>query len=154
MRGTPATATATGVLWVLCVGMSHAQDIDRFANAGTSEAAARSFLASLQKAVAQDDRQAVAALFSCPCTVWDGRRSLKLKRASEVPAHYDALFTPELKKTIAAAGPSDLFSNWQGVMLGDGRVWLSPATATGQLFLTAINPPASVSASASPNARP
>ncbi|MFZ3121564.1 MAG: hypothetical protein WA159_24970 [Variovorax sp.] len=145
-----ARAIAAALLGTLCVCTSHAQSPDRFANAGTSEAAAHHFLESLQEAVARDDRQAVAALFSCPCTVWDGRRSVKLKRASDVPSHYDALFTPELKKMIAAARPADLFSNWQGVMLGDGRMWLSPAPATGQLFLTTINAPAPTSPAARP----
>lgn len=126
----------------LCACTSFAQTQDRFANSGTSEAAVRRSLESLQEAVARDDRQAVAELLSCPCKVWDGRRNVRLRRASDVLSRYDAVFSPELKKTIAAARLEDLFSNWQGVMLGDGRVWFSATAPNGPLRLTTINAPA------------
>lgn len=127
----------------LALGMAAAcaQPVDRFANAGTSEAAVGRFLAVFQKAVAQDDRSAVTRLFACPCVVWDGRRRLKLNKASQLLPRYDAVFDADLKTAIAAARTEDLFSNGQGVMLGDGRVWFSAVGQEAKLAVITINAP-------------
>jgi len=118
-----------------------AQQADPFAPAGTDAVAVRRFLGELQRAVAADDRAAVLALFACPCTVWDGRRQRHVRDASQIRPFYDSVFDAALKQQIAAARPEDLFANWQGVMLGDGRLWFTATGSGSRLGISTVNAP-------------
>ncbi|MGN6827638.1 hypothetical protein [Paucibacter sp. M5-1] len=129
------------MLLALLPSWGWAQSNEAFAVAGTSEPEVRQLLSALQGAVQRDERPAVAALFACPCRVWDGKKVLRLKKAEELLPHYEAVFGPELKKTIAEARVDGLFSNWQGVMLGDGRVWFTAAGKPPKLAISTINAP-------------
>ena len=37
--------------------------------------------------------------------------------------YYDDIFTKSFLETIAKGTPHHMFSNWQGIMMGDGEVW-------------------------------
>lgn len=119
-----------------------AQPADPFAAAGTDAPAVERFLGELQRAVAADDRAAVLALFACPCTVWDGQRRRHVHEAGQIRPFYDAVFDAGLKQQIAAARVGDLFANWQGVMLGDGRLWFTASGSDGRLGISTVNAPA------------
>lgn len=110
-----------------------------FDSAGTSAKAVTAFLAALQKAVAADDRDAVAGLFSYPARVPLKGRSGKVKNKAELTAAYADIFDPGLKKLIADARLDQVFANSQGVMIGNGRLWFSPVGAKGQLAIITIN---------------
>lgn len=81
-------------------------------------------LTTLRQAVSGDDREGVAALVRFPikATV-DGRlRSVKNKAAFLV--QYDAIMTEAVRAAILKPEHGQLFVNSQGVMLGDGQIWL------------------------------
>jgi len=137
----------TAVFWLIVAMLlpraAHvaAQPVDRFAPAGTDAPAVERFLGELQRAVAADERAAVLALFACPCTVWDGQRLRRVRDAVQIRPFYDSVFDAGLKQQIAAARAEDLFANWQGVMLGDGRLWFGATGPGGRLGINAVNAP-------------
>ena len=110
-----------------------------FSSAGTTAADVAEFLEKLQRAVPTDDRTAVAALVGFPWRAWTGKASVSIRDRKQFPALYPAIFTPALKKTIAAARIETSWSNWRGVMFENGRFWLS--VRDDKLQLSTINPP-------------
>ncbi len=113
-----------------------------FSTAGTTEAAAARFLASLQDAVRADDRAKLASMFRYPARVWDGRRTIVVHSRDELLARAASVFDAGLRRSILAARPDDLWANWQGVMFDSGRVWFG-AAGNGPLRIITINAPAS-----------
>src|SRR3954466_4534942 len=62
---------------------------------------AEALLAELQRAIARDDRQAVAALIRYPITVATMGVRIPIRDAAALVQSYEAVFTPELKAAIA-----------------------------------------------------
>lgn len=109
-----------------------------FSSAGTTSESVSSFLARLQKAVASDDRAAVAKLVGFPLRAWNGKATVAIRNRREFLALYPKIFTASLKQTIAAAKVEQAFANWQGVMFDSGRFWIRPDDA-GTLEIVTIN---------------
>jgi len=112
-----------------------------FSVAGSSEEVARAFLVALQKAVASDDRRKVASMIRYPIVAWARDRSVLFKTPASLVASYELIFTAALKKTIAEARTECLFTNWKGVMIHDGEIWMG-ARSKGDLQIITINRPA------------
>lgn len=83
----------------------------------------------LQAAVAAHDRAAVAALVRYPIEVGRGRTRATVAAPAEFVARYDRIITPAIAAVIAQQQWDTLFVNAQGVMLGDGQVWLAATCA-------------------------
>lgn len=98
----------------------------------SSEAAAASFLTSLQRAISRADNATVADLVEFPLRASLGGKSVRLRR-SELLANFDEVFNQKVTAAIVAArfrSATDyrcVFWNDQGIMLGDGEVWLNEA---------------------------
>jgi hypothetical protein len=98
-----------------------------YANAGISDPAHVSqFVARLKHAVAADDRAGVVAMVNYPLTVNSlGGRSMAYRNAAALSADYPRVFTPKVKAAVAAAKADDLFARDQGVMIGNGEIWMN-----------------------------
>ena len=84
---------------------------------------ASEFLATLQRAVAANDRHAVAMLAHYPLRV-NGVKGLKEAASPrDFERRYSAILTPHVRAAIMEQQGACLFANWQGVMIGDGEVW-------------------------------
>jgi hypothetical protein len=83
------------------------------------------FFAALQKAINADDKAAVAAMVNYPFVVYSKGGSQQIKDAKHFLANYDRLITPKVKAAVAKQTYATLFTNWQGVMIGDGEIWFS-----------------------------
>lgn len=79
----------------------------------------------LRQAVAAHDGAAVAALVRFPIEVTAGRARVPVATPAEFVAQYDRIVTPAIAAVIAQQDWDALFVNAQGVMLGDGQVWLA-----------------------------
>ncbi len=99
-----------------------------------------SFLSDLQKAVASDDAAQVAALGRYPVEVVIDKHRRRVRSREELEKLYPHIFTPCLRRVVAAARPEDLFANWQGVMLGQGAIWFGMQANRRVQFFT-INGP-------------
>lgn len=83
------------------------------------------FLTRLQHAVATGDHSAVAALVRYPLTVSSNGRSTTYRNAADLTANYARVFTPEVAAAVTAARPDNLFVRDQGVMIGNGEIWMN-----------------------------
>ena len=79
---------------------------------------------ALQRAVAAHDAAAVAALVRFPIEVNLGRAPVTNASPGQFIAQYDRIVTPAIAAVVARQSWDALFVNAQGVMLGDGEVWL------------------------------
>jgi hypothetical protein len=116
-----------------------AQQGGKYEVAGVSdERAAEKFFRDLQEAVAKDERARVASMFDYPVYV-RGRRTLRLKRRADLLRRYDAVFNGKVKRALAAQKASELFVNYQGIMIGDGEIWFGQNAKNNKLGIIAIN---------------
>jgi len=79
----------------------------------------------LQRGIAAHDTAAVAALMRYPVRVSIAGKSQKVADAAAFQRDYDKIVTPSLAKLIGEQKFDTLFVNWQGVMLGQGEVWIN-----------------------------
>lgn len=110
-----------------------------------SHAPYEDFLGRLQKAVAADDRAAVAALVSYPLKTRVAGRSVTVRDAGQFVARYGQLLPQKSRDAIAQQKFEALFANSAGVMIGTGQVWFSGVCGDRQcqapvVLVTALNP--------------
>jgi hypothetical protein len=123
-----------------------------FTAAGLETGEVETFFASLEQAVASDNRRKVASLIAYPLTVDVAGEPLTIRDEADFVRAYDAVVTNAVKQAIADADAETLFANWQGVRIGQGEVWFSGVYEEDDveeqdyvLKITAINPAASKS---------
>ncbi len=97
------------------------------------------FFDALKKAVASDDKKAVAALVDYPFQARIGDKAVKIRDAAHFVADYDKVITKKVKQALHVQAYENLFANWQGVMIGDGEIWFSGVGSANQVKITAIN---------------
>lgn len=97
-----------------------------------SHAPYKTFLTELQKATAEDDKKAVAAMVSYPITVKIDGTEKTFANEKELIAAYDDVFTPATLLAIKNQTYESLFANDQGIMIGGtGEVWASEIMTDG-----------------------
>jgi hypothetical protein len=100
----------------------------------------------LQEAVEAEDRATVASLVRYPLNVTlDGRR-IAITDEETFVSRYDEIVTPAVAEVVISQEYADLFVNADGVMLGDGEVWLNAyctdrSCAVTYWLIRAINVP-------------
>ncbi len=80
---------------------------------------------AIHKAVADGDKAGFAAWVSYPIALTAGGKEMTIKDAKHFEEHYDTILTDEIKNAIATQKWQDLFVNYQGIMYGNGQVWLN-----------------------------
>src|SRR5687768_1810515 len=99
-----ALAIVAAVAMATPAGPTSAQTDSAGQSLASDPALLEPFLRELQRAVAADNRQAVAALVEYPITVFIGGVRVPMRDAAALTEHYDQIFTPELKRIIAGTG--------------------------------------------------
>ena len=79
----------------------------------------------LKQGVASGDKAAVAALVNYPLEVTIEGKKRKIGKASEFVDAWDGMFTADVVQAVAKQEYRDVFVNWQGLMVGDGQVWIN-----------------------------
>lgn len=80
---------------------------------------------AIQQAVEADDAEAFALMVSYPFKVAvDGEDDI-LEGPEAVVEHYESMMTDEIRSAILDQEYKDLFVNAEGVMFGDGQVWMT-----------------------------
>lgn len=79
----------------------------------------------LQQAVESDDRAEVASLVVYPLEVRIGGKPRKIANAKAFVDAWDGIMVTQVKDVITRQRYRDVFVNWQGVMFGDGQVWIN-----------------------------
>lgn len=134
LPGEPAAAPATA--------MPTAADVDAQLTKNFGESATfKTFLSDLQKAVADEDKKAVAAMVAYPFkTKVKGEETTLAKEADFVKA-YDDVMTPNIVNAIRDQKYEALTVTAQGVGIGTGQVWFakSGTGADAKIKLIAVN---------------
>lgn len=80
---------------------------------------------AIQQAVADDDRAAYAAWVGYPIKVVADGEEMTIDEPAQFIEKYDNILTDEIRGAITSQHWQDLFANDQGVMFGNGQVWLN-----------------------------
>lgn len=98
----------------------------RYAVAGfTNDAAVEAFAQKFRAAVLKREADVVAGMLAYPMQINVGGRK-RFATSAAVKQSFDLIFDPELVKRIEATIPFHMFARDQGVMLGNGEVWIAP----------------------------
>lgn len=99
------------------------------------------FFSAFRAAVASNKPAAIVPLISFPLRINGKRRAIFVQNASAFSRQYHAIFTKKVRDTVLNQAASALFCNSQGVMYGDGEVWvtLNSASNAERYSVAAIN---------------
>ena len=78
-----------------------------------------------QKAVAEGDKEGVAALVDYPLAATIDSKQTSIKDAADFVRNYDKIVTPAIASLIKAQKYSELMVNGKGVMFGSGETWIN-----------------------------
>ncbi len=78
-----------------------------------------------QKAVAEGDPVAVAALVDYPFDATLDGKKVAIRDPADFVKNYDRIVTPAIARVIKAQKYSELMVNGQGVMFGSGETWIN-----------------------------
>ena len=82
------------------------------------------FEQNIQKALAANDIDTFATLFTYPMRVnQTASKHYQVYSVRDMIIRYPTIMTPTMKQYILADQPSDIFCNYQGVMMGRGSIW-------------------------------
>jgi len=111
-----------------------------FSNAGIDDPTLPvRFLATLQSAVAAGEKGKVASLIAYPIVLVDHGKRLNIASPTAFLQKYDLAMNQKVRSALAAQRPEQLFSNWQGVMVGSGEIWFGGRPDGRTLKIVAIN---------------
>lgn len=102
-----------------------------------SQPALREFLKALQSAAVAKDKDALAHDALYPLRVNSKRKAMTIKTRAELKSKFDLIFSHKVLRAIALQKFHDLFCRDQGVMIGDGEVWIG--ARDGKIGIVSIN---------------
>jgi hypothetical protein len=109
-----------GPAWAGTVAEVNARIEDVLGHAELYESSIKAF----QHAVATGSREDVAAFIRYPIKVTIDGGTKVIRSPDAFVKQYDAIMTPEIVDAVKNQAYGDLFVNDQGVMFGDGQVWM------------------------------
>ncbi|WP_333888750.1 hypothetical protein [Sphingobacterium siyangense] len=96
------------------------------------------FFYNIKNSINDDNKYELAKLIEFPISVHVKNRNMEMSNAQEFVRNYTAVFNPGFKRKIQQACTCDLRANAQGVMLGEGIIWVAE-DRKGKLKIIAIN---------------
>lgn len=100
----------------------------RYAHVLGSDAAVEQFVSDVKKAVSKGDKIWLAANLFYPLKVRTSEKlNLNLKNKNQFLLQYDKIFTADFKSALSKTFSHNHFNNYQGVMIGDGEIWINNA---------------------------
>jgi hypothetical protein len=90
------------------------------------------FVKRFRDAVLDADSKRVAEMIAYPVKVTIDGKLISINDAKELEARFKSIFTEKYVEKIRNSPPCHLFSRDQGVMLGNGQVWVAPVKENGR----------------------
>ncbi|MDN4091931.1 hypothetical protein P4U99_18585 [Brevibacillus agri] len=98
---------------------------NRYEVAGiTDPVAFEAFFDKLQEAVKAGNKAQVARMVQYPLRINKDGGSRYVQNEQQFLAEYDEIVTPKVKEALLAQNVRETFVNAQGVMVGNGELWL------------------------------
>jgi hypothetical protein len=110
----------------------------KFALLGLTEAQVYEFLTTLQGLVATRNGGWMAEYVAYPLSVTIDGVPTTIHGPHEFMTNYDAIMHEGVSSAVLSQNPGELFVSDQGIMIGNGEVWLAPSEY-GSLQIIAIN---------------
>ena len=110
-----------GLIACLLSACAWAQDVCRQIGADDCRDSI-AFLHEFRAALEKNDKVAVALMLDYPVRATIKGKS-KLVSRQGLLEHFDEIFDPATRCAILKSEDKDLFHNWQGYMIADGRIW-------------------------------
>jgi hypothetical protein len=104
---------------------------------------------AFQHAVATGSKEDVAAFIRYPIKVTIDGQAKVIRAPDAFVKQYDAIMTPDIVNAVKNQRYGDLFVNDQGVMFGDGQVWMD-AICIGSKCLQSVIQVVTVQPASSP----
>lgn len=124
----------------LMAGHKHtAEFIDRERSKVEIAAGEVAFFNTLQSAVRRGDKRWVADHVSYPLRINTDKGAVYVENEALLFANYDRYFSPRIVRAVLDQRPDNLFSNWQGTMIGNGELWFGGDAKDGGYKIFAIN---------------
>ena len=102
--------------------------------------AALTVFEALKAAIAQGNKAEVANHILYPLHVNNENDKRLIQTRGEFVKQYDTIITQSIKDAIANQSAEELFANYQGIMIGNGEIWLGGSTDSPQVVgIIAIN---------------
>jgi hypothetical protein len=98
---------------------------DRFELVGLTQAQVDELLMKLKVMIAAGDAEGMAELIAYPLEVKLNGQPTTIDTPEAFAKNYRQILTEPVIQAIANQQVDDLFVNWQGIMIGDGQVWLN-----------------------------
>lgn len=100
------------------------------------------YVSKIKNYILNDNKEQLAEEIEYPINVVINSKKVQIKNKDDLINNYDKIFTVDYKKAISNAPTRYLFTNYQGVMLGNGEVWINDIIETDdnyKLMIIAIN---------------
>ncbi len=95
-------------------------------------------MARFRQAVLDANADRVAGMVQYPIAVWIDSKRVTINDAQDFRSRYDKIFAPAFVERIRQSPPFHLFARDQGVMLGNGEIWMAPARRDGKAIPVVI----------------
>ena len=83
------------------------------------------FFEQIKKAISKEDVKWLSEAIGYPIFLKTQNRAIKLKNKSDFTDHSALILSARFKSTVQEQSPHTLFKKWQGVMIGNGKIWFS-----------------------------
>tara|TARA_R110000868_G_scaffold226249_3_gene478823 strand:- start:1666 stop:2127 length:462 start_codon:yes stop_codon:yes gene_type:complete len=123
------------ILFFALSGFSSVAEENRFAVAGIGDPQqVQIFFERIQRDVRVGDRKNLAEIINYPLNFFDDKgRHVKVRSARDFKLNYEKIFTKTVREVILRQKYSDLFVNYQGVMIGRGVIWFGKVGRSGNV---------------------
>lgn len=98
----------------------------------------RNFMTSLRTAVLANDANAIAKMIHWPLRYVKRGKPTLARNPIEFRKNFTIIFSEKVKLAILNQRYEDLFVNTDGIMYGDGQVWLHPFYENGRSGVTIL----------------
>lgn len=115
-------------------------DSHRYSSLAT-DSEVENFMKYVKEAILKNDRQWVISHIKYPVNVTLNHKRTAIKSQKQMSVNFNQIFHAEFKKKIKDACTCNMFVNYQGIMLGDGQIWVETfkMKSKDQLLIKALN---------------
>ena len=99
------------------------------------------FFSKIKSYIVNDNKVQLAEEINYPINVKINGELTQIKNKSDLIKNYDQIFNVDYKQLISNSPTKYLFVNYQGIMLGNGYIWINNihSGSDSKLMITAIN---------------
>lgn len=96
------------------------------------------FARKIKSYVIENDKKSLAELLAYPISVYINGSKVSINNEEEFEQNYDDILNAEFKERVSKSYTKYMFSNYMGIMLGDGDIWFDTWKERG-LRIIALN---------------